>query len=132
MNRDERQNLLWRLFLLCSITLFCWFLFADVRTWGYGAPWSGIFQFALLFSALISPVMFLLLRPYSWRQMLLAIFCVTLVSMFGADLFGRAQEWQLIRQHGERPDHDFVVQRWAPFGNSNLGYNSKSGWWGCD
>ena len=104
-----------------------------MRTQTYGTQWSDSLGFSLVFFLIVAfPVMLVVLWKPAFRQALLGALALSVFGVGGAEAFASAQEWVLIGKFGERPNHDLVVPRWAPFESSCIGYTASIGWWGCD
>ena len=126
----------WRAIAFSAVGVAFWYVFASVRTQGYGTQWGELLSLSLVFLLFLLLYALPVLIVLKWRppiqHILLGTFALMVFSIGGAEAFARAQEWMLIDQFGEHPNRDFVIPRWPPFQNSCIGYTSSIGWWGCD
>lgn len=120
-------------FAVCGTIV--WFGFYFVSWFGtceWGLSVSGVLSdllFALLFLGPSSLVPFIGCRC---RTALVGA-CITFAAAFiPGEVFSRAQEFQAIQTYGVAPDHDIVIDRWAPYEHHTIAYNKDKGWTGWD
>ena len=118
---------------LLGVAAWGWYLAAMVRTsqWGYDDFLVEVQDSTVNFLIYALPLAFIPLIGVAWRRKLVTIAILTGVCLVSAELFGRGQEYLLIRKIGRHPTQDYRERRWWPFGHHDLG-NVKGAWWGCD
>jgi hypothetical protein len=131
--RDARRLRRLRLILLIAVCIWSWYFVTAFRTsgWGYDDVSRELVRSWAIFCVFALPFAFIPLIGVEWRLKgifiaVLAVFCI-----LGAELFGRSQEYLLIRKLGEVPIGDHMENRWWPFTHHHIGY-LRGDWWGCD
>jgi hypothetical protein len=118
-------------FALLPLAWATYFL-AMLRTSGWGPETSIVWAplgIALVYAGIPAAVPFLGLP---WRAVVGGAFGICLTAVAVSEVFGRAQEMQVMREYGETPSRNLAIRRWWPFEHHDIYYTPGSGWSGCD
>ena len=138
---DDTTANLWggrivRLAALAGVFLFGFFLVGWVGTQAWGLSLAAICFDLVVASALLIPASAIpwldLLIDRRWRDFFLRVGITFLIAFTPGELFGRAQEYHLLRTYGTHPSENLHFSRWAPFSDHEIQYYTNSGWTGWD
>jgi hypothetical protein len=114
---------------------FLFFATFTTAGWGLSAGWwwqslGSVAGFSLVAWAIMAPISWLPFLGCSRRVIWMGMIGIPLISVVGAEVFGRSQEWLVQHRYGLTPSEPVYLHRWWPFEHHEIAFQPGSGWTG--
>jgi hypothetical protein len=109
---------------------FAFVSWAGTQRWGYST--SGMLQDLAISAIFLIPASIVPFIGCRLRVAIIGVAITFIAAFVPGEVFARAQEYLVIREHGIAPAQDVVIDRWEPQSQHTIAYFKDRGWTGWD